>query len=39
MSPCYTTQLDAQNTELWETPGEQGHIVGSYMCDTCHAIL
>ena len=26
-------------TELWETRGEQGHILGSYMCDTCPAIL
>ena len=27
------------NTELWETRGEQGHILGSYMCDMCPAIL
>ena len=26
-------------TELWETRGEQGHILGSYMCDMCPAIL
>ena len=34
-------QLDALTTELWETRGEQGHIlhVGSYMCDMCPAIL
>ena len=34
-------RLDALTTELWETRGEQGHILGSYMClavwqDTCH---
>ena len=23
----------------WETRGEQGHILGSYMCDMCPAIL
>ena len=32
-------QLDCLTTELWETRGEQGHIVGSYMCDVCHVIL
>ena len=30
-------QLDALNTELWETRGEQGHILGSYTCETCPA--
>ena len=25
--------LDALTTELWETRGEQGHILGSYMRD------
>ena len=32
-------RLDALNTELWETRGEQGHILGSYMWDMCPAIL
>ena len=32
-------QLDALTTELWGTGGEQGHILGSYMCDMCPAIL
>ena len=31
--------LDALTTELWETGDEQGHMLGSYMCDTCPAIL
>ena len=31
-------RLDALTTELWETRGEQGHILGSYMCDMCPAI-
>ena len=31
--------LDALTTELWETGDEQGHTLGSYMCDTCPAIL
>ena len=30
-------RLDAQTTELWGTGGEQGHILGSYMCDKCPA--
>ena len=33
------SRLDALTTELWETRGEQGHILGSYMCDMCPAIL
>ena len=32
-------QLEALTTELWETRGEEDHILGSYMCDTCPAIL
>ena len=32
-------RLDALTTELWETRGEQGHILGSDVCDTCPAIL
>ena len=32
-------RLDALTTELWETRGEQGHILGSYMGDMCPAIL
>ena len=28
-------RLDALTTELWETGDEQGHILCSYMCDTC----
>ena len=32
-------RLDTLTTELWETRGEQGHILGSYMCDMCPAIL
>ena len=28
---------DTLTTELWETRGEQGHILGSYMCDKCPA--
>ena len=31
--------LDALTTELWETGGEQGDMLGSYMRDTCPAIL
>ena len=30
-------RLDALITELWKTRGEQGHILGSYMCDMCPA--
>ena len=26
-------RLDALTTELWETRGEQGHILGSDVCD------
>ena len=32
-------RLDALVTVLWETRGEQGHILGSYMCDMCNAKL
>ena len=32
-------RLDALTTELWETRGEQGHILGSDVCDMCPAIL
>ena len=32
-------RLDALTTELWETRGEQGHMLGSDVCDTCPAIL
>ena len=31
--------LDALTTELWETRGEQGRILGSDVGDTCPAIL
>ena len=31
--------LDALTTKLWETGDEQGDMLGSYMCDTCPAIL
>ena len=31
-------RLDALTTELLETRGEQGHILGSYMCDMCPAV-
>ena len=30
-------QLDALTTELWETRGEQGHLLGSDVGDTCPA--
>ena len=33
------TGLDALTTELWDTRGEQGHELCSYMCDMCPAIL
>ena len=33
------TLQNVLTTELWETRGEQGHILGSYMCDKCPAIL
>ena len=32
-------RLDTPTTELWETRGEHGHILGSDVCDTCPAIL
>ena len=32
-------KLDGLTTELWETRGEQGHILGSCMQDTCPATL
>ena len=35
----FQTPVGRSNTELWETRGEQGHILGSYMCDMCPAIL
>ena len=28
-----TGQLNTLTTELWDTRGEQGHLLGSYMCD------
>ena len=30
-------RLDALTTELWETRGAQGHILGSYIRDKCSA--
>ena len=30
-----STGLDALTTELWETRGVQGHLLGSFICDTC----
>ena len=31
-------RLDALTTELWETSGEQGHILGSYTCGMCPTV-
>ena len=39
-NPCPSRyRLDALSTELLETRGEQGHMLGSYMCDMCPATL
>ena len=34
-----TFRIPVGRSNLWETRGEQGHMLGSYMCDMCPAIL